>query len=284
MKTLFGTAAAVICGFAPWPGAAADFTVQLSGVERESTAPALVGIEGFDINGPLFNGAPAEITFFKKIDRTTPLLFQFCAKGQHIRKAVLTARRSNAGGGDNGELLKIELKEVFVTGISQGGDEAAADDETVKLRCSSIFFRYYPLKPNPVSAAFLALATTGPDKDRDGMPDGYERHFGLNPSVPDATGDLDGDGLSNGEEANLGFSPISGNSFFEASATGVPGDTGAVDLAWEAIPGKPYQVQWSPDLKTRFQVLETFTPDDSKAVRRIARRGLTGFFQVHPAP
>jgi len=40
-----------------------------------------------------------------------------------------------------------------------------------------------------------------PDADRDGMPDGWERRAGLDPSDPgDATGDRDGDGYSNVEE------------------------------------------------------------------------------------
>ena len=116
------------------------------------------------------------------------------------------------------------------------------------------------------------------------MSDQYERHFGLDPAVNDAAGDLDGDGLSNAEEARLGYNPASGNSFFAAAASEVPGSPDAVDLSWEAIPGKPYQVEWSPDPAVRFTVLETFTPQDSTAVRRITRKGLTGYFRVRPVP
>jgi hypothetical protein len=45
------------------------------------------------------------------------------------------------------------------------------------------------------------------DNDGDGMPDEWEAHFGLNPLVDDADGDLDGDGISNRDEFRAGLEP-----------------------------------------------------------------------------
>ena len=46
-----------------------------------------------------------------------------------------------------------------------------------------------------------------PDTDGDGMPDGWEVEYGLDPLVPDAGNDPDGDGLTNGEEFDIGTDP-----------------------------------------------------------------------------
>ncbi len=45
------------------------------------------------------------------------------------------------------------------------------------------------------------------DTDGDGMGDGWEAGYGLDPLADDADGDADGDGLTNGQEAPLGFDP-----------------------------------------------------------------------------
>ena len=47
----------------------------------------------------------------------------------------------------------------------------------------------------------LAAGSSPPDADHDGMPDGWEREWGLNPvDAVDGNGDLDGDGYTNVEE------------------------------------------------------------------------------------
>lgn len=58
----------------------------------------------------------------------------------------------------------------------------------------------------------LQLVFTGDlsvDSDGDGMPDGWEIQYGLNPLVNDAGGDLDGDGLTNLQEYQAGTNPLS---------------------------------------------------------------------------
>lgn len=78
-------------------------------------------------------------------------------------------------------------------------------------------FRIYDnvLPPETVAAHFTAgpdaapLPAAEPDADGDGMPDWFERAYGLNPaSAADATLDADGDGVNNRDEALRGSSPL----------------------------------------------------------------------------
>lgn len=50
-------------------------------------------------------------------------------------------------------------------------------------------------------------AVGNPDTDGDGMRDGWEAQYGLNPLSNDANADRDGDGLDNGQEAASGLDP-----------------------------------------------------------------------------
>lgn len=60
-----------------------------------------------------------------------------------------------------------------------------------------------------ISSLFLAdTAGRAPDTDKDGLPDWWERLYGLNPTVADAHLDSDGDGRTNLEEYNAGTNPI----------------------------------------------------------------------------
>ena len=60
-----------------------------------------------------------------------------------------------------------------------------------------------------VSGLFMTdTAGRAPDADKDGMPDWYEKLYGLNPNVNDAHLDYDGDGRTNIQEYNAGTNPI----------------------------------------------------------------------------
>ena len=55
-----------------------------------------------------------------------------------------------------------------------------------------------------VFSSFLYLPVQADDSDDDGMPDGWEDTYNLNPLVDDASGDSDSDGLSNLGEYQAG--------------------------------------------------------------------------------
>ena len=76
---------------------------------------------------------------------------------------------------------------------------------------------YCPEPPAELPAFYNTDAYSA-DTDKDGMPDGYEINFGLNPISKSiglniaADGDFDGDGVSNLDEATLQLSPLQSDS------------------------------------------------------------------------
>lgn len=59
-----------------------------------------------------------DLSFTKYIDKSSPTLMQYLAKGKHIPKANLVVRKA----GDNPlEYIKLDMEDVIVTSISTGG-------------------------------------------------------------------------------------------------------------------------------------------------------------------
>lgn len=106
------------------------------------------------------------------------------------------------------------------------------------------------LSPETVEAHYAAgpdatpLPAPAPDSDNDGMPDWFERAYGLNPFDPsDADADPDNDGVTNREEAARGSSPLvadtDGDGLSDAAEThtGVfvsATDTGSCPFAYDS--------------------------------------------------
>ncbi len=70
------------------------------------------------------------------------------------------------------------------------------------------------------SLAWSAGPVPGEDADGDGLPDAWERFYGLNAGVPDATGDPDADGISNLDEYRRGSLPDTADHYGRVAVVG----------------------------------------------------------------
>jgi hypothetical protein len=92
-----------------------------------------------------------------------------------------------------------------------------------------------------VDVPWLLTVNLSSDSDGDGMDDAWEQANGLDPKDPrDALLDLDEDGLTNMTEYQLGTLPRDPESSFQVGM--IFGDFGGVDIQWQSVPGRRYQV------------------------------------------
>jgi len=88
-----------------------------------------------------------DISLTKYIDKSSPVLMQYCSVGKQFKDAVLTVRKA---GGDNPlEYLVLTMKDVIVTSLSTGG--SGGEDrltENVSLNFSQYKVEYQQQKPD----------------------------------------------------------------------------------------------------------------------------------------
>ena len=113
--------------------AAVDYFLKIDGISGESTDEAHKGeieVESFSwgvsqTTTRLGSGAGAgravfqDLHFTTSVSKASPVLFQKCATGQHLKEAVLTCRK--AGGEQREEFLKITLSDVLVSSYQAAG-------------------------------------------------------------------------------------------------------------------------------------------------------------------
>ena len=86
----------------------------------------------------------SDFSFVKRIDKASPVLFQLCATGDHVKDALFTVRKA---GGDQLEYLKVTLTDVMISGVRPGGSSGGGDDiplEEVSLNAGSVKIDYQP--------------------------------------------------------------------------------------------------------------------------------------------
>jgi hypothetical protein len=83
---------------------------------------------------------------------------------------------------------------------------------------------------------------TQADSDHDGMADGWEVLYALNPLVRDETSDADADGLVNGMEFRAGTDPRNAQSRLAAQINRAA--DGRMRFTWSSVAGKKYRVQY----------------------------------------
>ncbi|MCK6500264.1 MAG: thrombospondin type 3 repeat-containing protein, partial [Nitrospira sp.] len=94
------------------------------------------------------------------------------------------------------------------------------------------------------------------DADDDGMPDAWEKAFGLDPTNPaDAETDTDGDGAGNRAEYLAGTDPTQPGSVLSLSVT--RGATGSLALTFAAVAGRTYVIEGTSALGEPWTTLES---------------------------
>jgi type VI secretion system secreted protein Hcp len=78
-----------------------------------------------------------DLSFSKRVDKSSPKLLEHCANGKHIKKAVLVARKQ---GGDQMDYMVITVTDLLVSSFQQGG--SGEDSEQFSLNFSHIEYKY----------------------------------------------------------------------------------------------------------------------------------------------
>ena len=82
---------------------------------------------------------PGDMNFVHAYDKASPVLAKYCASGKHFATAVLTSRKAGEGQKD---FLKVTLKEVFITSVSNSGGGGGELHEAVSCTYKDIEFEY----------------------------------------------------------------------------------------------------------------------------------------------
>ena len=88
-----------------------------------------------------------DLTFTKETDKSSPLLVKAAASGEHIKKAVLTARKAGGKGGQV-EYFKITLEDVMVSSFTTGGNAGGSSIpiDSFSLNYTKMKYEYMPQK------------------------------------------------------------------------------------------------------------------------------------------
>jgi|SoiMethySBSTD1v2_1073268.scaffolds.fasta_scaffold552684_2 type VI secretion system secreted protein Hcp len=141
---------------------AADFLLMIDGIKGESIQDKHkdeIEIESFSwgatqqgAHGGGGGGGAGKVSFqdlhfTSRVGKHSPLLVKACATGQHIKKALLTVRKS---GGSQEEYYKVTLEDLLVSSYQSGGSEgsSALPVDQFSLNFSKIEFSYAQQKPD----------------------------------------------------------------------------------------------------------------------------------------
>lgn len=140
---------------------AVDYLLEIEGIPGESTADGrlnTIELESFSFGasnpttigtGGLSSGKVSfsDITFSKRLDRSSPLLYLSTAQGKPIKKAVLYGRVT-VGAGKPAEFYVLTLENVFVTSVQTSGSSDDIPMEAFSLSFGKIHLSYRPQLDN----------------------------------------------------------------------------------------------------------------------------------------
>lgn len=85
-----------------------------------------------------------DLTITKWVDKSSPVLYQHCLKGTHLKEAILTIRKA---GDSPLEYVKVKLIDAIISSISAGG--SGGQDrltESVTINFAKMDLKYTPQK------------------------------------------------------------------------------------------------------------------------------------------
>jgi type VI secretion system secreted protein Hcp len=84
--------------------------------------------------------------FTMKVNKASPKLLEACASGEHIKKAVLTARKA---GKDQQEYLKVTFSDLLISSYQTGGSSGdVIPMDQIALNFSKVEMEYKDQKPD----------------------------------------------------------------------------------------------------------------------------------------
>ena len=139
--------------------AASDYFLKIDGVDGESSDQSHKGeisIESFSWgmsnSGSMTGGGAGagkvqfqDFHFTKTVDKSSPVLMEKVATGEHIKDVKLTVRKA---GSDQQTYLVITLKEVMVSSYSASGSTGDAPVEEISLNFEKIEMEYITQNPD----------------------------------------------------------------------------------------------------------------------------------------
>lgn len=147
-----------------------DYLLKLDGVEGESQdhkhkgeleidsfsfGAVQTGTHGQGAGGGAGKVSLQDFHFSLPAGKHSPKLFQFCATGEHIKKAVLTVRKA---GKEQQEYYKVEFADLLVSNFQCGGHGGSSiPTDQISLNFSKIKFEMKDQKAD----GSLGAAVTG---------------------------------------------------------------------------------------------------------------------------
>lgn len=140
-----------------------DAFLKLDGIEGESTRkgfekqmailsfswggsnPSTIGVTGGGGGG---KGELSSLSFTKKADAASPLMYQKCMEGEHIKKATLTLMKS--GGKEAVDFVKYEMENVYIDSVHYSGSSGGDDQptESISVSFGKLSYTFTPQKPD----------------------------------------------------------------------------------------------------------------------------------------
>ena len=92
-----------------------------------------------------------DFSFVHRIDKSSPVLMQRCATGQHIPAATLTVRKA---GRVPVEYLKVTLEDCLVSSFQISGNSAGTPSDAFSLNFAKVEIAYYA---SPTATPVIAI-------------------------------------------------------------------------------------------------------------------------------